>query len=150
MLHQAYTNRCLRDRSILWWHTTFRREGRQLAELIPHGDQLATVHTEVNVNMVTVAIREECHSSTRELAKLLNISQTSVNEILIENLAMRRVLSVWVPHFLTNVQMNDNVAACQENLCLIEDVPDFLDCIITCNESWVHYFKPKSKQESLH
>ncbi len=63
---------------------------------------------------------------------------------------MRRVLSVWVPHFLTNVQMKDRVAVCQENLGLIEDVPNFLNRVITYNESWVHYFDPKSKQETSH
>ncbi len=46
------------------------------------------VSTEVNVNMVAVVIREECHSSTRKIAKLLNISRMSVNQILIKNLAM--------------------------------------------------------------
>ncbi len=44
--------------------------------------------------------------------------------------------------------MNDLIAACLENLGLIEDVPDFLDHVITCDESWIHYFDPKSKQEN--
>ncbi len=135
MLHQVYTNRCLCDRSILWWHTAFMREGCQSAELIPHDGRPAIMRTEVNVDTVAVAIREECHSSTRKLAKLLNISRTSVNRILTENLAMRKVLSVWVPHFLTNVQMNDCIAACQENLGLIEDISYFLDHVIICDES---------------
>ncbi len=164
MLHQAYTDKYLCDRSILQWHTAFVREGHQSAELIPHGGRPAIVHTEVNVNTVTVAIREECHSwtlyspnwreechsSTCKLAKLLNISRTAVNQILTENLAMQRVLLVWVPHFLTNTQMNDYIIMYYENLGLIEDVPDFLDHVITCDESWVHYFNPKLKQESSH
>ncbi len=37
MLLQAYTDRCLCDRSILQWHTGFAREGHLLVELIPHG-----------------------------------------------------------------------------------------------------------------
>ncbi len=102
------------------------------------------------MNTVAVVISEECHSSTCKLVELLNISQTSGNQILMENLAMRRVSSVWVPHFLTNAQMNDCVTACQENLGLIEGIPDFLDHVTTCHKSWVHYFDPKSKQESLH
>ncbi len=63
---------------------------------------------------------------------------------------MRRVSSVWVPHFLTNVQMSDRITVCQENLGLIKEVPNFLGLVITCDESWVHYFYPKSKQESSH
>ncbi len=39
--------------------------------------------------------------------------------------------------------MNDCVAAYQENLGLIEEIPNFLDGVITCDESWVHYFNPK-------
>ncbi len=151
ILHQACTARCLRDHLILRWHTAFTREGCQSAEHIPHGGWLAMVRTEVNVNTVAFVIREEHHSSTCKLAELLNISRTSVNRILMENLAIRRVLSVWVPHFLTNAQMNnDRVTACQENLDLIEDVPNFVNRVITCDESWVHYFDPKLKQGSLH
>ncbi len=62
MLHQAYTGRCLCDRLTLWWQTAFAREGHQSVELIPHSVRLAMVHTDVNVNMVAVAIREERHS----------------------------------------------------------------------------------------
>ncbi len=74
MLHQAYTDRCLCDRSILQRHTVFAREEHQLAELIPHGGRPAMAHTEVNVNKMVVAIREEHHSSTCKLTELLNIS----------------------------------------------------------------------------
>ncbi len=103
------------------------REGHQLTELIPHGGRPATVRTEVNVNTGAVAIREERLSSTHKLAELLNIYRMSVNQISTENLAMRRVLSVWVPHFLTIAQMNDHITACQQNLGLIEYIPDFRD-----------------------
>ncbi len=106
------------------------------------------MRTEGNPNTVAVAIREECHSSTRKLTKLLNILRMSVNRILMEKSAMRRVLLVSVPHFLTNVQMNDCVAVCQENLGLIKDIFNFFNHVITCDESCVHYFDPKSKQES--
>ncbi len=150
MLHQAYIDRCLCDCSILGWHTAFTREGCQSAKLVSHDGQPAMVRTEINVNMMAVVIREKHHSLTYKLAELLNISQMSVNQILTENLAMRRVLSVWVPHFLTNMQMNDRITACQDILGLIEDVPDFLDHIITCDKSWVHYFDLKSKKESSH
>ncbi len=108
------------------------------------------MRTEVNVNTVAVAIGEKRHSSTRTLAELPNISQILVNRILMENLAVRRVSSVWVPHFLTNTQMNDHVIAHKENLGLTKDVPDFLNHVITCDEIWVYYFNPKSKKESSH
>ncbi len=126
--------------------------GSQSAELIPYGDRPVTVHTDFNMNTVAVTIREKGHSLTCKLAKLLNISRTSVNRILtknLKNLARRRVSLVWVPHFLTNTQMDDCVARCQ-NLSVIKDIPDFLNCVITCDKSWAHYFDPKSKQESSH
>ncbi len=133
MLHQAYTDKCVSGHLILRWHTAFAREECQSPELIPHGGWPAMAYTEVNVNTVAVAIREKHHSSTRKLAKLLNISQILVNRILVKNMAMRRVSSVWVLHFFTNMQMNDHVAACQQNLGLITDIPNFLDPVITCD-----------------
>ncbi len=78
MLHQVYADRCLCDCSNLQWHAAFVEEGRQLAKLISHSCRLATVRTEVNVNTVAVAIREERHSPTRKLTQLRNISRTSV------------------------------------------------------------------------
>ncbi len=60
-----------------------------------------------------------------------------------KNLTMQRVSSVWVPHF-------DRIAASQENLGLIETFLISSTMLITCDESWVHYLDPKSKQESSH
>ncbi len=91
-----------------------RKGGTSVSGAYSSWCQPTTVCTEVNVNMVEVAIREERHSATHKRAEL-NISRTSVNRILMENLAMRIVLWVWVPHFLTNMQKNDCVTACQEN-----------------------------------
>ncbi len=78
MSHQAYTDRCLYDRSILRWHTEFTREGCQSVELIPQGGRLATVRIWWQLQS------EERHSLTHILTELLNISQTSVNRILTE------------------------------------------------------------------
>ncbi len=52
--------------------------------------------------------------------------------------------------FTKKHETRQRIAVCRENRGLIKDVPDFLDCVITCNESWVHYFNTKSKQESSH
>ena len=149
MLKQAYKEECLCRSAILRWHNLFKA-GRESFELIPHGGHPTTVRTEVNINTVSAIIQEDSHLSTRKIASLLNISKSSVSLILKDSLQMRRVSSTWVPHFLTRKQMQNRVKVCQEVLAVIEEQPDFLDRVITVDESWVHYYDPLTKQESSH
>ncbi len=123
MMKEAYEGQFLGTSIIFKWNKKFSEEWESLSLI--HGGQAATVSTEMNVNSVAAVIREDQHQSVQTFAESLHISKTSVHWILTENLGMKRVRSMWVPHFLTITQMDTPVEICQEWITLIENNPDF-------------------------
>ncbi len=45
--------------------------------------------------------------------------------------------------------MDMRVEICHECIMLIENDPDFFKQVVTCDESWGHYFDPLTQRESL-
>ena len=64
-------------------------------------------------------------------------------------LGMCRVLARWVPRLLLPDQMGVRVKRCHEYCPLYNDEGDaFLNRVITCDETWIHFFEPERKQQS--
>ncbi len=55
---------------------------------------------------------------------------------------------MWIPQMLTRAQLDIRFKMCRENLHVIEMDLDYLKQV-TCDESWVHYFEPKTWQKVL-
>ena len=53
-----------------------------------------------------------------------------------------------MPHALTREQMDERVAACQGLLNMINGDKDFLDKVITGNESWFFAYDPETERQS--
>ncbi len=138
---------CFQLRMCEWRRKEFK-DGRQLAELLPHTGRLASVCTALNINTISVIIREDWHLSLRKLEDETNISRSSLHRILCDQLKMRCISSTWVPHFLTTDQMNARIAICKKWLSRIDSDPDVLMRVITVDESWVLHFEPLLKHES--
>jgi hypothetical protein len=49
---------------------------------------------------------------------------------------------------LSDEQKRKYVEVCQQNVTLVEQHPDFLLSIITCDESWIRHYAQESKQQS--
>jgi len=65
---------------------------------------------------------------------------------------MKRVCSGMVPRLLTPEQKEIRMNICADILQNTENDPNFLDNLITCDESCFFFFKydPKSKRQSIH
>ena len=62
---------------------------------------------------------------------------------------MRRVYARWVPRLLVPEQKTVMVQICTELQQRLSDKGDsFLHKVITCDETWFHFFEPESKQQS--
>ena len=62
---------------------------------------------------------------------------------------MRWVCARWVPRLLVPEQKTVRVQICTELQQRLSDEGDlFLNKVITCDETWFHFFEPKSKQQS--
>ncbi|UYV63821.1 hypothetical protein LAZ67_2005754 [Cordylochernes scorpioides] len=61
---------------------------------------------------------------------------------------MRKVCAKLVPKVLTQDQKELRVLRCQELLDLIQNEPDFLNSVVTGDESWMFEYGPESKRKS--
>ena len=62
---------------------------------------------------------------------------------------MRRVCARWLHRLLVQEQKTVKVQICTELQQRLSDEGDsFLNKVITCDETWFHFFEPKSKQQS--
>ena len=86
-----------------------------------------------------------CH----EIAQKTNLSVGTVNTIIHEHLHFRKVSARWVPRQLSAFDRHRRVEGCTDLKERFDrEGKDFLDRIITCDETWVHHFTPESKRAS--
>ncbi|UYV68864.1 hypothetical protein LAZ67_6001339 [Cordylochernes scorpioides] len=71
-----------------------------------------------------------------------------VQLIVTEDLQMRKVCAKLVPKVLMQDQKELRVLRCLELLDLIQNEPDFLNSVVTGDESWMFEYDPESKRQS--
>ncbi len=148
-MHVAYGEECFADRTVWYWHKSFRNGWIEIDELPPSG-RLRSPFTKVNINTIAAATEVDCHYSVRKLEDLLHIPKMTIHQILKDELQIQRICSSWVPHFLTGKQLQQRIDCCAENFGIIAEDPDFLMRVITFDESWIHYHDPRPKSEWEH
>ena len=120
------------DRTVQNWFKRFD-EGDTNLEDIPHTGRPTTFDEEV--------LRHELElhpdSSTRDLEKVLGYDHTTIARHL-KSMGYHKVLSRWTPHKLTDHDRGARVSIC-ECLLLQPHRKDFLQSIITGDESWILY-----------
>ncbi len=115
LMKQVYGDKCLTKPTVKQWHKDYSK-GHETVELASHRGSKPTAVTQVNINMVGVAIEEGHHTSTRSLEATLHIPKSSIHKILTKHLGLRHGSFIRVPHHLTSEQMERRVNACNKNL----------------------------------
>uniref|UniRef100_A0A7E4UNE0 HTH_48 domain-containing protein n=1 Tax=Panagrellus redivivus TaxID=6233 RepID=A0A7E4UNE0_PANRE len=131
-INRIYGEGTVTDRTVRNWFKRFN-EGETRLEDLPRSGRPLAVDEE--------ALRHELESNpqatTRELASTFNCSNSTIDEYL-RRMGFRKVLAQWIPHVLTDRNLEDRVAICTE---LLERPhrKEFLKSIVTGDESWVFY-----------
>ena len=81
----------------------------------------------------------------QEIAQALGISHGSVSTILHDRLGMRKLTARWVPKSLSDDQMATRASVCSVLFKRFKSKDDFLLCLVTVDETWVHYYEPENK-----
>jgi hypothetical protein len=81
----------------------------------------------------------------RELEGDLGIPQTTVSEILTEDLVTKSVVAKFVPRLLSQEQKEFHAEVAQDLLEITNNDPDFLAKVIIGDESWVYGCDPDTK-----
>lgn len=147
MLQQAYKEQAMGKTQVFEWHKRFR-EGKNDLEDAPRPGRPSTSKTETNVNTIDAMLREDRRLSITKIAEIMKISYGSAEDIVRNVLGYRKVAAKWVPRVISDEQKAHRVMACQQWKGRLQREPDFLDKVITCDESWFHHYDPETKQES--
>lgn len=102
------------------------------------------------VEKVETILLEDRRITINELALLIpEISSATIHKILTEKLGYHKVCARWVPRMLTENHKQQRVVCAKQFLQQCEDnKEEFLDSIVTGDETWAFHFTPETKQQS--
>ena len=86
--------------------------------------------------------------SVRMTAEETGLDKNAIRRILTDHLHMRKLCAKLVPKNLFVEQKANRLDICQDLLGRLEIEPNFLDKVITGDESWVFDYDPETKRQS--
>ncbi|CAH1991590.1 unnamed protein product, partial [Acanthoscelides obtectus] len=105
--------------------------------------------TQEDVDAVRKLIIEDRHVTYCEIEASLKISKTSIQKILHEELGVRKLVSRWIPHLLTEEQKAARVNCCQKTLDRFNSGNSKnVYSIVSGDESWIYCYEPENKRQS--
>jgi len=95
-------------------------------------------------------ICENRRMTVEEVAGRLNVSVGSAYSLIHDSLKFSKVCSRWVPKELTEERKRKRLYICSRHMAHYREEGDnFLQQIVTGDETWLHHYKPKSKRQSF-
>ncbi|CAH2003858.1 unnamed protein product [Acanthoscelides obtectus] len=111
----VFGNEAPHQSTISRWYGEFKR-GRVSLSDDPRVGAPKMAVTQENADAVRKLIIENRHVTYREIEASLKSSKTSIQKILHEELGVRKLVSRWIPHLLTEEQKAPRVNWCQKTL----------------------------------
>ena len=131
------------------WVSEFKR-GRKDLNDEPHPGRPVSQSTAENVDKVHQLVLENRKISIECIVQETGLSTGTVHTILHEHLSMSKVCARWVPKMLTPDMKATRVNTSSVLLSRYNVNPEnFLSRVVTGDETWVHYYDPPSKFESM-
>lgn len=148
-MQPTYGERCLALRSVRWWCSEFENGRENLHDNERAGRPRLSV-TDDNTARVDAMVKAERRVRIKDIAQELDISFGSAFDIIHECLGYRKVSCRWVPKQLDDVMKGKRMIASLNHLQrYAEEGDNFLDRLVTGDETWVLHYTPESKQESM-
>ncbi|CAF4888914.1 unnamed protein product [Pieris macdunnoughi] len=147
-LEEVYGEKCMDVKNVRKWCREFTA-GR----LNVHDEERSgrPSHSDETVRKVEELVLKDRRLTLNELAEKLQdvCSRDSIHSILVNNLQYRKLSARWVPKMLTPEHKVKRVQCAQDFLASFEEEgEEFLDSIVTGDETWAHYYTPETKEQS--
>jgi len=111
-----------------------------------HG-RTSTSRNDNVINQGPTFLMQDRRITVRELADEVEVSIGSVHTILTADLGLRKVSVKFVPKLLTMEQKQLHLQIAQDMLDRVECGSNFLNTMITGDESWVYGYNPETKAQ---
>ena len=146
-IHTVFGDDAMGITQIKEWYNRFK-DGRTSVESEPRSGRPSTCRNDQVIAKVNAVVMRDRRLTIREIAEEVGLSTFSAHSIVTEDLAMKRVSAKFVPKLLTAEQKQLRVEVSQDMLDSTNSDPDFLNTIITGDESWVYGYDPETKSQS--
>jgi len=145
----VYGDNVMSRKQVSVWCSAFTN-GRTDLDDEPRAGRPRSSTTDENVVHVESLIQEDRRRKVREIAVELDLPKSVVHEIVHDKLGFRKVSSRWVPKQLSEQHKFHRMGI---SLQLLERYRgsdgDFLDNLITGDETWLHHTTPETKADSM-
>lgn len=137
------------QRDVTRWCMRFSEGRTDLHDLKRSGRP--TIKTADLIAKIEEVLRTDRRITIAELQQHFpDVSKTVVHEIVKEDLGYNKICARWVPRMLTDQHKKNRMSSALTFLSLYNEFGDeLLDRIVTGDETWVYYYTPESKQQSL-
>jgi len=139
--------RCQSITRIKEWYNHFK-DGSTSVDSEPRHGRPSTSRNDNVINQVRTLVMQDRHITIRELADEVGVSIGSVHTILTADLGLRSVSAKFVPKLLTMEQEQLRLEIAQDMLDCVESDSNFLNTVVTGDESWVYGYDPETKAQS--
>ncbi|XP_049267279.1 protein GVQW3-like [Rhipicephalus sanguineus] len=129
------------------WYNRFK-DGRTSVESEPRSGRPSTCLNDQVIAEVNAVVMRDRRVTIREIAEEVGISTFSADSVMTEDLAMKRVPAKFVPELLTVEQKQLRVEVSQDMLDFTSSDPNFMNTIITVDESWVYGHDQETRSQS--
>ncbi|CAH1989727.1 unnamed protein product [Acanthoscelides obtectus] len=147
-LLSVFGNEAPHQSTIFRWYGEFKR-GRVSLSDDPRVGAPKTAVIQENINAVRKLIIEDRHVTYREIEASLKISKSSIQKNLHEELGVRKLVSRWIPHLLTEEQKAARVNWCQKTLDRFNSGnSENVYSIVNSDKSWIYCYEPENKRQT--
>lgn len=145
---KVYGEHCLNRANFYKWVEQFKN-GRDSVTDEHRPGRPVEVSTPSLENRIDDIIRADRRVTVEMIVEKVHVSVGTVHNIIKNKLKYRKTCARWVPKELTRLHKETRLRVCTELLERYESEGEhFLNKILTCDETWVHYYEPESKRQS--
>lgn len=131
------------------WVSSFER-GKTSIQDEPRSGRPISASTQENIEKVHEMILENRRISIRIIAETLKLCKERVGKIIHEDLDMNKLSAKWIPKCLNSDQKQRRVQSSKVILShFARNKSKFINQILTVDETWLHFFDPETKQQSM-
>src|SRR5215469_9882069 len=148
-LVEVYGANVMKQRQVYNWCDKFNKGQTSCTDEARSGRRRSSI-TDDTIQQVNEEIQKDRRVKIRTVAETLHISKSSVHRIVHHTLGYRKVCARWVPKQLSEVHKDTRMGLSLTHLSRYHvEGEEFLERIVTGDETWMHYATPETKRDSM-